>query len=173
MKTKLVLAAMLLAVMNIGTVYAESASPDVVKTLNNLISTSIDAQKGYQQAAEAMGSSALKEKYNAESSKRAEFADALKTRVRESGKEYETDGSLGAAVHRGWFDVKSAFDHQSDGEVLDALKVGERGALKSYQDALAEPLPKDVEDLVRSQKDAVQGAYDNLDKDFQDAHEVK
>ena len=173
MKTTLVMAAMLMAAMNVGTVYAQSASPEVVDTLNNLISTSIDAQKGYRQAAQVVVLKELKGRFKKESFKRAKFAAALKTRAWEEGKIYANVDDLPVYSYNRWVDVKSAVQSQDDRAVLDSLKAGERGALKAYHDALAQLLPKHIEVLLKNQKDEIQSAYDRLNREFQQPREKK
>lgn len=170
MKTAIVLAVMLMAGMNAGAIYAQSVSPQVEETLNNLIATSIDAQKSYSHAAQVVVLQKLKDRFNSEAFRRAKFAAALKARAWEEGKIYRTVDDLAVYTYTGWIDTKAAVQRRDDRAVLDSLKTGERGALKAYHDALARPLPKHIEELVKIQKNEIQSAYDHLDTAFQDDH---
>ena len=145
-------------------------SDQVVSTLNSLIEMNRDGQKGYQEAAEKIETPQIKEFCLEQSRARAQFVGDLQPEVRSLGGDPETTGSVGAAVHRTWIDLKSALGG-GDHAILAASETGEDSAVKEYKTALDESLPAPVRAIVERQyqsikraHDTVKGMRDRLDK---------
>ena len=145
-------------------------SDQVVSTLNSLIEMNRDGQKGYQEAAEKIETPQIKEFCLEQSRARAQFVGDLQPQVRSLGGDPETTGSVGAAVHRTWIDLKSALGG-GDHAILAASETGEDSAVKEYKTALDESLPAPVRAIVERQyqsikraHDTVKGMRDRLDK---------
>jgi uncharacterized protein (TIGR02284 family) len=68
--------------------------------------------------------------------------------VRRLGGDPERTGSVAAAVHRGWINLKSAVTGKDDAAILTECERGEELAVKSFEDALDKDLPADVRALV-------------------------
>jgi uncharacterized protein (TIGR02284 family) len=145
--------------------------PDqVISTLNSLTETCRDGQKGFQEAAEHIENPQIKEFCLEQSRTRAQFFGELQQQVRSLGGDPEKTGSVAAAIHRGWIDLKSAFGG-GDHAILAACETGEDAAVKEYKKALDETLPAPVRDVVERQwrsikqtHDKVKGLRDRLDK---------
>lgn len=136
--------------------------PDqVVSTLNNLIETCRDGQKGFQEAAERIETPQIKEFCLEQSRTRAQFVGELQQQVRSLGGDPENTGSVAAAVHRGWIDLKSALGG-GDHAILAACETGEDIAVKEYKKALDETLPAPARDIVQQQFQSVKQAHDQV-----------
>lgn len=163
---------MVVALIGIGVsdMHAETNMPssEISKNLNLLIEQSIDGQKGYQDAANDITSKKLQDRFAKESSKRQEFAETLQQKVSSLGKDFNTQGTVTGSLHRGWMGFKTAMIGQSvdDATVLGAVKTGESTALKVYEDVLAKGLPKDLDKIIKQQKDELQKACDRIDKEL-------
>ncbi len=114
---------------------------EVISTLNNLIETCKDGQKGFQTAAEGVDRSDLKSLFANYSTQRAKFVGELQQEVRALGGDPEKSGSVAAKLHRGWMDIKSVVTRKDDAE---------------------KDLPVDVLMLVREQYSEVKAAHDRV-----------
>lgn len=143
-------------------------SYDTTSTLNNLIETCKDGQNGFQEAAEGVQDSSLKTVFYEYSQQRSKFAGELQTLVRELGGDPENSGSVAAALHRGWINIKSVVTGKDDQAILNECERGEDIAKKAYLDALGTNLPANVASVVQQQSDAVQQAHDKV-RDLRDS----
>jgi uncharacterized protein (TIGR02284 family) len=141
---------------------AAATNDEVISTLNNLIETCRDGQNGFQEAAEGVKDSSLKSLFYEYSRQRAQFVGELQSLVRDLGAEPQTSGSVAAAVHRGWINIKSAVTGQDDAAILNECERGEDVAKNVYQEALAMNLPSNVASVIQSQAQAVQEAHDRV-----------
>jgi uncharacterized protein (TIGR02284 family) len=146
-----------------GTIMSKPAmKPDqVLSTLNSLIEINRDGQKGFQEAAEKIETPQIKAFCFEQSRSRAQFAGELQPQVRSLGGEPENTGSVAAAMHRGWIDLKSALGG-GDHAILAATETGEDYAVKEYKKALDETLPAPVREIVERQFQSVKQAHDKV-----------
>jgi uncharacterized protein (TIGR02284 family) len=144
------------------------ANTDVIATLNTLIETCKDGQNGFQDAAENVERSDLKSLFYECSQQRAQFAGELQSLVRELGGDPEQSGSLAAAVHRRWIDVKSLITGKGEAAVLNECERGEDLAVNTYKTALTEELPSNVNTAVQNQYNTVKATHDRI-RDLRDS----
>ena len=143
---------------------------EVIDAINNLIEVNRDAQDGFKEATEKLEAPHLKDFFREQSRSRAHFVGELQPEVRSLGSEPENTGSVAAALHRGWIDLKSALGG-GDHAILAATETGEDHAIKAYEKALKESLPAPVRAIVERQFQSVKQAHhkvkelrDQLDK---------
>ncbi|HVI06973.1 MAG TPA: PA2169 family four-helix-bundle protein [Candidatus Binatia bacterium] len=135
---------------------------DVVSVLEDLIETSKDGQKGYQDAAEHAKRSDLKTFFNQQSLERARFAGELEAELPRMGEpDKKVSGSASGAMHRAWIDTKVALGG-GDKTILESVEAGEDKAKEAYQKALGASLPANVLEIVRRQGASVQKAHDEV-----------
>jgi uncharacterized protein (TIGR02284 family) len=135
---------------------------NTIATLNDLIETCQDGREGFREAAEGASRSDLKELLNKYSNERAAFESELQGLVRGLGATPEHSGSLTAALHRGWMDIKAAVAGNDDAAILNECERGEDSAKKAYQEALETELPDYVRTAVQAQYDSVLVAHDRI-----------
>ncbi len=138
------------------------ANEDVISTLNTLIETCKDGQNGFQEAATGVERSDLKSLFYECSQQRAQFTGELQSLVRELGGDPEQSGSLAAAVHRRWIDIKSAITGKDETSVLNECERGEDIAVSTYKTALEAHLPANVNTVVENQYNTVQATHDKI-----------
>jgi uncharacterized protein (TIGR02284 family) len=148
------------------------SNDDVISTLNGLIETCKDGQKGFKHAAEGIKDSDLKTKFYEFGQQRAQFAGELQTLLRELGGEPEFSSSFSGAIPRGWIDIKLAVMRQDEATILNEAERGEDVAKNSYQKALEQNLPANVASVVRSQFASIQNAHDQV-RTMRDAANMK
>ncbi|MCA1625321.1 MAG: PA2169 family four-helix-bundle protein [Acidobacteria bacterium] len=135
---------------------------DVISTLNSLIETCKDGQNGFQEAAGSVERSDLKSFFYECSQQRAQFTGELQSLVRELGGDPEQSGSVAAAIHRRWIDIKSAITGKDDTAILSECERGEDIAVNTYKTALNTELPANVKTVVQNQYNTVQATHDKV-----------
>jgi uncharacterized protein (TIGR02284 family) len=138
------------------------SNDDIISTLNGLIETCKDGQEGFKQAAEGVERSDLKSLFFEFSQQRSHFAGELQSIVQTLGEEPTTSGSTAGALHRGWINIKSAVTGKDEKAVLNECERGEDSAKKAYKDALEDPLPSYIADVIRNQYDSIKMAHDRV-----------
>lgn len=144
-------------------------SETTAAALNELIKTCKDGEEGFRTAAEDVKDASLKSLFNELSTQRAGFAAELQQLVRGLGEGPENSGSVSAAIHRGWIDLKAAVTSQDRHGILAECERGEDSAVAAYRDALASPdLAESIKIVIQRQYAAVQAAHDRV-RDLRDA----
>ena len=135
---------------------------NAVSVLKNLIETCKDGQKGYQDAAQHVKRSDLRNYFNEQSMERELFAQELQSELPKVGEpDKKVSGSASAALHRAWIDTKVALGG-GDKTILESIEAGEDNAKETYQKALSGSLPSGVAEIVRRQAASVQRAHDKV-----------
>lgn len=138
-------------------------TPDeVISSLNNLIETCRDGQKGFQTAAEGVDSSSLRSAFTQYAEQRALFVSELQNQVNALGGKPETQGSVAGSLHRGWINIKSAVTGKDEQNILEECERGEDSAKKNYQKALEDDLPPDIRSLVNRQYQDIVHVHDTV-----------
>ena len=132
---------------------------ETVTILNKLIETCKDGEEGYRTAARSMANSDLKVLFTSYAEQRAQFAAELQAEVRRLGADPEKSGSLAAALHRGWTNLKSIVAGAEEAAIIAECERGEDTAQKSYQEALGQSLPADVHAIVSRQLASIKEAH--------------
>jgi len=134
----------------------------VISVLNDLIETSKDGEKGFQECAENIKSVQLKSLFNQHAQECATAARDLQQLVRGLGGEPETSSSIAGALHRRWVDLKGTVTGKDDEAILNECERGEDVALKAYRAALEKPLPESIRMEVEKQLQGVQRNHDQI-----------
>ena len=141
---------------------------DAVSTLNSLIETCKDGEKGFKEAAEGLKSADIKATFLEYSRERAQMAAELQAEVRRLGGDPDTGGSMSSAIHRGWMDLKSAITGQDDHAIVSEAERGEDVAKAAYESALKATLPASAQTLVQQQAAKVRRVHDAV-RDLRDS----
>jgi len=143
---------------------AESINNDeVIQVLKNVINSLEDGQKGFSDLAEHLHDPHLKDFFLAESLKRASFRGDLEAELHHAGvHDVKETGTVGGALHRTWGVIKG--DH----EVLAIAEQGEDAAKKAYADALEQPLPLPLKQLLITQQEHIIASHNHV-RDHRDA----
>ena len=104
-----------------------------VESLNYLIGTLHDGEKGYRDAADEVDSSEFQTIFNRIAQERASFRADLEGEVRRHGGEPKEGGSASAALHRTWLNVRDAITGKSDEEVLKRGRARRRNRHRKLQ----------------------------------------
>lgn len=132
-----------------------------VSTLNGLIETCKDGVNGFREAAQAVTNVDAKALFTSRVPAIEGAAAELQAEVRRLGGDPETTGSVAAAVHRGWINLKAAVTGKDEAAIITECVRGEELAAKNYEDALKAELPAEARAVVERQ---YQGTVANLEK---------
>lgn len=131
--------------------------------LHDLIETCQDAREGFTTAAQDAKDPELSRVFSNYAAERARFVAELQQRVRALGGDPEQRGSIGAALHRGWMDLKAAIASNEPHAVLSECERGEDVAKAHYRDALETlDLDDQTRSLVQRQAAAIQESHDRV-----------
>ena len=148
---------------------SESINNDeVVRVLKSVVNALGDSQKGFGELAEHLKTPALKEFFAAESLRRASYRGELESELHRAGvKDLDEPGTTVGAIHRMWGDLKAKVI-SGDHEILVTAEQGEDVAKKAYADALEQPLPLPIKQILVSQQAHVIASH-NFIRDTRDA----
>lgn len=132
---------------------------NLVDTLNDLIETAKDGADGYTAASEDVTDPALKTLFARLASERRGFVGELQGLVASLGGAPRESGSVLAAAHRGWINLKSAVATRDDVAILAECQRGDENAVAHYDRAVGMAMPPEVSTVVQRQAAAVREAY--------------
>ena len=135
---------------------------EVLDTLNDLIETSRNGQKGFDACARHAKAPELKSVFTSRASECERAAEELEAQVHACGGRPERGGTAAAALHRGWLAVRSSLTGFDDHAMLEECERGEDVALHHYRKALEKDLPPEVRSLVARQCEGVHRNHDQI-----------
>lgn len=106
---------------------------DTIGYLNELIQVCKSGEYGYQTAAANVRNSQLETVFTDYAKQRAGCARQLQAEVERLGGTPADSGTMTAAVHRGWIDLKSALTGSDAGAIVAACETGEESALAAFE----------------------------------------
>ena len=142
-------------------VMAESINNDeVIAVLKQVVNVLQDSQKGFADLGERLKDETLKRYFLAESLKRAHFHGELESELHHAGvHDVHETGTTPGTLHRLWGDLKAKV-LRGDHELLVTAEQGEDAAKKAYANALEQPLPAPIQQLLLTQQTHILMAHD-------------
>lgn len=133
-----------------------------VKTLNSLITTTIDSALGFERSAEDSSSARFTQMFREFGSERREVVSMLQQQVRALGGTPNDDGSLLADIHRRVVDLRNAISG-GDQAVVDEVERGEDHIKSKYEEALADnELSPETLAVIRDAFTSVRAGHDRV-----------
>ena len=147
-----------------------SHQKEIISTINDLIETLKDGQKGFREASEAVKDTQLKSLFSEFSLQRAKFAGELQNEAISLGDHNPANmSSTAGAMHRAWINLKSAITSQDDHAILAECERGEDSAVNEFKKALEETeLSSPIREIVSRQYADVKRAHDRI-RELRDA----
>jgi uncharacterized protein (TIGR02284 family) len=133
--------------------------------LEDLIQTLEDGRKGFEQTADHLTDQAdrsIPDRMRVFADQRANFSSELRSLASAHGYTIDEDGSMVAAMHRGWIGLKDALTGDNPSAVLGAAESGEDHAVSEYEQALEKDLPTDVRTVIERQATEVKTVHDEV-----------
>ncbi len=108
---------------------------DHIKLVNSLVETTIDSADGYAEAAKDADGARYTELFQRRAEERRTIASELQDEVRRLGGEPKDDGTILAAAHRAFLNLKDAVT-KGDEAVINEVEAGEDYIKGKYEKAL-------------------------------------
>jgi len=142
---------------------------EIISTINGLIETLKDGEKGFKEAADAVKDPQLKHLFREYSQQRNRFANELQSEAQSLDvSEPEETSSAAGAMHRAWINLKSAVTSGDDKAILSECERGEDSAVHEYEEAMRDGLSGQLREVVARQFSEIKGAHDRV-KHLRDA----
>lgn len=139
---------------------------DLEGTIKDLVETLEDGRDGFRKVAEKMtddGHPDLASQMSGFADQRSRMSSELRDIAAGNGISIEESGSLAAAAHRGWMDLKDALTGDDPGSVLAAAEQGEDHAVEEFESALEDDdLTGPVRDVVTRQLAEIRSTHDQV-----------
>ncbi len=134
-----------------------------ISTLNGLIATTIDSVDGYRTSAQDVENPRFAELFTARASERSSVAEQLRAEVMRLGGNPEDDGTLLAAGHRAFVDLKAAVTNRDDRAIVNEVERGEDHIKAKYEEALKDGnLSPESRSLVQTAYGSVKSGHDQM-----------
>ncbi len=134
-----------------------------IRTLNGLIATTIDSVDGYRTAAQDVEKPRFAEMFTARASERSSVAEQLRAEVKRLGGNPEDDGTMLAAGHRAFVDLKAAVTGRDDQAIVNEVERGEDHIKAKYEEALKDDnLSPECRSLVETAYGSVKSGHDQM-----------
>ncbi|MBO9560835.1 MAG: PA2169 family four-helix-bundle protein [Caulobacter sp.] len=108
---------------------------DHIKLVNSLVETTIDSADGYAEAAKDAEGARYKTLFQQRAQERRSIASELQDEVRRLGGEAKDDGTILAAAHRAFLNLKDAVT-KGDEAVVNEVEAGEDFIKGKFEKAL-------------------------------------
>lgn len=138
------------------------STEDTIALLKDLIAVCTDGERGYQTAATHVKNSQLTGIFDEYAKQRAGFIRELQAQVKRLGGDPSASGSLGAALHRGWIDVKSALTGGGVGAIAAACETGEDAAKAAFERVVDTSISGEIRSLIEKQWHKIQEAHSRM-----------
>jgi len=134
-----------------------------IRTLNGLIATTIDSVDGYRTSAQDVQNPRFAELFTARASERSSVAEQLRAEVKRLGGDPEDDGTILAAGHRAFVNLKSAVTGRDDQAIVNEVERGEDHIKAKYEEALKDDdLSPQCRTLVETAFKSVKAGHDEM-----------
>jgi len=138
---------------------------NIQDALNTLIRRNYDAEKGFDQIADKVENSILKESFQQTVQNRYRFGHDIKAIMADLDLEIRKGTSMQGDLHRAWIALKDAVTSQDDELIIEEAIRGEKFA---YDDYAAIVLRKDLEEghrqILRNHLESIKLSIRNLER---------
>lgn len=148
-----------------------SLDKQTIATLQDLIQINVDARAGLAEAAEKVSDVTLSATFEQIALERQDHIAELRTLVTANAEKPDSSGSVAAAAHRAWMDLRAALGGGPQA-ILSEAERGEDHIVAKYESALDAAGAGPVADVLRRQFVSVKKAHDRI-RDLRDQYQGK
>lgn len=135
---------------------------EIIDRLNGLIQVAVDGERGYARAAVDVDNSELRSIFEEYAEERRKFVKELEAEVVRLGGTPVESGSVAAAVHRGWIDLKGALSGGGVHAIVAACETGEDAAQAQFERVANLDITGATRTLVEKQWHKIQEAHKRM-----------
>lgn len=139
-------------------------SEKITNRLNDLLTKTYDAEKGFKLAQEKVDNLTIKKFLSDKVQQRYNFGQELKAEIQKFGELPEKDGSLKGDAHRAWMNLTTSLTSNNSERILEEVERGEKASLEEYNDILSDSdivLETSTEMLLKKHRNEIKEALDN------------
>lgn len=134
-----------------------------IHVLNGLTATTIDSINGYEESAKAVDSGRFAELFRARADERRQIASRLRSEVGRLGGNPEDDGTVLAAAHRTFLDLKAAVTSRDDKAIIDEVERGEDHIKAKFENAFKDDkVSPETRAVIESAFQSVKAGHDQM-----------
>jgi uncharacterized protein (TIGR02284 family) len=134
-----------------------------ISVLNGLLETTIDSVDGYRTSAQDVENPRFAEMFTARASERSSVAEQLRSDIKRLGGTPDDDGSLLAAGHRAFVNLKAAVTNRDDKAIINEVERGEDHIKAKYEAALKDDnLSPQSRSLIETAYASVRSGHDQM-----------
>jgi uncharacterized protein (TIGR02284 family) len=139
---------------------------DHIKLVNGLVETTIDSADGYEEAAKDADGARFKDLFTKRAQERRSVASDLQAEVRRLGGEPKDDGTILAAAHRVFVNLKDSLT-KGDEAVVNEVEAGEDHIKHKFEKALGDT------DVDTSTRAAIEKAWISVKSGHDQMRDIK
>ena len=109
---------------------------DQIKTLNELIETTIDSVTGYEDSAQNVENDRFREIFRQRATERQKVVEQLRNEVRRLGGDPEDAGTFLGKTHQRFLDLKAAITGRDEKAIINEVERGEDYLKAKFETAL-------------------------------------
>jgi uncharacterized protein (TIGR02284 family) len=140
-----------------------SIEKNIKTDVNDVLEDLINSRNGYKECAAEVADTRMKQLFQRLANQRESMIQELKTRIQFSGVEPTDSGSMTAAAHRTFIDIKSMLTGGDTDAIVNEVKRGEHHTLEQFKDALSEDIPADLKQLLSQQMHTIETNLAEID----------
>lgn len=134
-----------------------------IKTLNNLIETTLDSADGYAEAAKDARSEPLVSLFRERADERRQVASTLQQRVRMLGGDPADNGTMAASAHRMFVNLRTSLTSNDNKAVVDEVERGEDHLKSKFEHAMNDKdISADTEAVIADMYTSVRNGHDQM-----------
>jgi uncharacterized protein (TIGR02284 family) len=133
---------------------------EILETLQELLGIARDSDLGFMEAAEHAGTESLREFLERRARDCRDSARELQQEIERLGAQADDSGTVTAAAHRAWLQIRGLFGGASDEFILGECERAEAAALARMAQALQQNLPPEIHATVLRQFECTQRNHD-------------
>lgn len=136
---------------------------DIKKSVNDVLENLYDSCDGYKECAGEVADERMKLLFQRLATQRERMIQELKSRVEFAGVKPTDSGTVAAAVHRTYIDLKSLLTGGDTAAIVKEVKRGEHHTIDQYKAALDEDIPIDLKQLLTQQLHNIESNLTEID----------
>ncbi|GGD66740.1 hypothetical protein GCM10011412_00430 [Maribacter cobaltidurans] len=146
-------------------------SEKISNRLNDLLTRTYDAEKGYKLAQDKVDNPTVKKFLADKVQQRYNFGHELKKEIQTFGELPDKGGSIKGDLHRTWMNFTTTFTSDDTERILEEVERGEKASLEEYNEILNDDdmvLAPSTENMLIKHRNEIKEALNNA-KTYEEA----
>ncbi len=139
-------------------------SEKISNRLNDLLTRTYDAEKGYKLAQDKVENPTVKKFLGDKVQQRYNFGHELKREIQTFGELPEKGGSTKGDLHRTWMNLTASLSTNNTERILEEVERGEKASLEEYNEILKDEeivLAPSTEEMLTKHRNQIKDALEN------------